>query len=714
MLNELYQLSKALDRNGIILSSIHPDIQAPQNQDGLIVYLNAKGEVSDIEYCEAERFSGLWNYGDGNHNKFPTIKLQFPLLFDPKDSEKFRGELEKKKLLPHHIKQSLLNDIESLDLFIKQETEVLVALNKLENGKWERLHERNKEREVILTKTKDVEIRPFQELLKRFFKNSDLKDFIISLLNIIKTKIDVMSFDENEKKDSKSSKWKELNLLFNILKGKKWDTNKNIFRSEIQIALDLDDYENYDSRILNSKMKVIVSRNLFPNETTINNELKQISSICSISGKKQELVNDKFPNPKLPLLGPSYLFSVNENTPCQNRYNQSSTNIIPVGRETSQSLSDSLTWITSEEREGITWEKVPGRKSNDLLIVYIEDKPNIKISFAKAFGNSDNPVKSESRFENATESLLQALRFHEEIKQESKLKLFIINKVDDGRRQVIQDRTFTVGELKQAIVDWKKAVENSFTIQIPESKFENIKNPYIPLPAEFLQIFQIQWTWDTKNKNFKQTKIPVSISMSQVYDLFLNREYNLNNQCIFYLQLLWQRSSNLVIECAHSLHRNKYFERFKKPEDTRYILQIISAFNIILYKLNLRKEDLMKNPFFLIGQFLSLADTLHQQYCLVKRNGSIPPQLLGNAHFQVVLQNPSQGFARLAERIPVYQAWAMTDKSNESNLAKWALKHLGIINKQLSEVTFPKSANDQEKAILLMGYLAKIEGDKNE
>ena len=85
---------------------------------------------------------------------------------------------------------------------------------------------------------------------------------------------------------------------------------------------------------------------------------------------------------------------------------------------------------------------------------------------------------------------------------------------------------------------------------------------------------------------------------------------------------------------------------------------------------------------------------------LPELNGSIPPQLLGNAHFQVVLQNPSQGFARLAERIPVYQAWAITDKTDDSKLAKWALKHLGIINKQLSEVTFPKSANDQEKAIL--------------
>ena len=117
----------------------------------------------------------------------------------------------------------------------------------------------------------------------------------------------------------------------------------------------------------------------------------------------------------------------------------------------------------------------------------------------------------------------------------------------------------------------------------------------------------------------------------------------------------------------------------------------------------------MKNSFFLIGQFLSLADTLHKEYCIAKRDNQLPPQLLGNAHFQVVSQNPAQGFARLAERLPVYQAWANVDGSQ---LARWSLGKKAKINSSLANEELPKIAKDQDKALILMGYLAKIEGEQ--
>ena len=48
----------------------------------------------------------------------------------------------------------------------------------------------------------------------------------------------------------------------------------------------------------------------------------------------------------------------------------------------------------------------------------------------------------------------------------------------------------------------------------------------------------------------------------------------------------------------------------------------------------------MKDTFFYIGRFLSLIDTLHLEYCKNVRGGNIPPQLLGNAHLQIALDNP--------------------------------------------------------------------------
>lgn len=708
MLNELYQLSKALERNGISISGLHSDIKSPAVGNGLIVYLSEQG-IDTIEISESKDFSQLWYFSKGNHGSFPVIRIQEPLLFDPNDSKQIREEQEKKKLSLFEKWELLINALNTLSIFPDDE-------KKSEQKAWSNYLARLKERGTILKSENDPELLPFLSLMDRFYKFSEIKNWRENLKEKIRIQVEELKIKEDEKINSKTDKRiKEFDFYFTLLKGK-WENKENKAKCGIQIFLELSDFENFNKSIRQSKE--IVSRNLSGH--LINAEKSSLTKSnvkCVLSGDYDEIENDKYPNPNLPLLGLSYLFSMNANTPCQTRYGNTSTKIISVGKSSIKSMKDSIEWICEDSRKGITWDETPGKDGNDLLIVYLEDKPNVKINFAKAFGNSEKEDSAESKFEKATESLLNALSLHGEIKQESKLKLFIIAKVDPSRRQLIQDKTFTIAELKEAINDWKNAVEQSFTVQIPESNFTQIKNPYIPLPTEFLQVFQRQWI----RNGSEQSKVPVSISMSQVFDLFLNREYNLKHQCNFYLQLLWQRASNLLIECAHSLHKghdkkgkSEYYKLFPKATDTICILQTISVFNIILFKLNLQKEDLMKNPFFLIGQLLSLADTLHQQYCLVKRNGSIPPQLLGNAHFQVVLQNPSQGFARLAERIPVYQAWAITDKTDDSKLAKWALKHLGIINKQLSEVTFPKSANDQEKAILLMGYLAKIEGDKNE
>ena len=50
----------------------------------------------------------------------------------------------------------------------------------------------------------------------------------------------------------------------------------------------------------------------------------------------------------------------------------------------------------------------------------------------------------------------------------------------------------------------------------------------------------------------------------------------------------------------------------------------------------------MRKPAFLIGRFLSLADTLHAEYCEVVRDGDMPPQLLGNALVPTAIQEPEQ------------------------------------------------------------------------
>lgn len=118
----------------------------------------------------------------------------------------------------------------------------------------------------------------------------------------------------------------------------------------------------------------------------------------------------------------------------------------------------------------------------------------------------------------------------------------------------------------------------------------------------------------------------------------------------------------------------------------------------------------MKDTFFYVGRFLSLLDTLHYEYCNNVRGGSIPPQLLGNAHLQIALDNPLTAIDMLARRIGVYQAWAKREQGENVKLAKWTIGEIGKITDLLSEKEIPSSTSSVERAQILLGYLARAEG----
>ena len=57
----------------------------------------------------------------------------------------------------------------------------------------------------------------------------------------------------------------------------------------------------------------------------------------------------------------------------------------------------------------------------------------------------------------------------------------------------------------------------------------------------------------------------------------------------------------------------------------------------------------MTGHVYLVGRLLALADTLHREYCIHVRGGegSIPPQLIGNALMPVAAISPEAAVERL-------------------------------------------------------------------
>ena len=122
----------------------------------------------------------------------------------------------------------------------------------------------------------------------------------------------------------------------------------------------------------------------------------------------------------------------------------------------------------------------------------------------------------------------------------------------------------------------------------------------------------------------------------------------------------------------------------------------------------------MSGAAFLVGRLLSLADTLHREYCQHVRGGDIPPQLIGNALMPVAADNPKDAVDRLRERMMIYKAWADKGKSEEFRLGKWAVGQMGAVSHQLSQISLPTETDQAFRAELFLGYMARPSSEKDQ
>ena len=130
----------------------------------------------------------------------------------------------------------------------------------------------------------------------------------------------------------------------------------------------------------------------------------------------------------------------------------------------------------------------------------------------------------------------------------------------------------------------------------------------------------------------------------------------------------------------------------------------------------------MHSVAFNLGRLLMLADVLHREYCLNvnpkkegAKSGKIPPQLIGNSLMPTAAEFPNRALDLLRERIRIYKAWADSVSANEdTKLAKWTVNQMGIVALEMSKQDIPDIFNEVERAQVLLGYLARIEKEKED
>lgn len=684
-------MAQILKQKDLLQITTHRDVGEPAKSAGLYIELGENKQPKSISFLAKEQFVKLWKHSKGNHNSFPVIRIHKPIIdhnlstdFDSKVWGRLKGKEQKVEILSQ-LEFNKLNP-ESKDIIISDWTV-----------------------EQLLPACQGVsELDSLHELINRFPKNhEEQRQFYTNLLKNISEQLN--TFEEPL-----------LDLIKDILIG---SYSKNGFCSNTQIAFDVYDAYKFTFKVKDIRLKNILIQEL--NKKDTQNNVTMETDVCQLTGELQVIEKDKFPNPKLPILGNTFLYSKKEDIECLTRYGMRSLQAYKVGKAKINEMNYALDFITGPEREGKTWVKVPGStdKELNLFIAYVEDEPELDNELARMMGDSPDFEQEAIRFEILAEQVCGCLRRRTELNPNARIKALVINKVDDGRKQILFSDTYSVNDIISGTTKWQKAAKNHPHIEyrIKVNQEERTITPYCPYPGQILEFMKKFWRFQSKNNltDIKVEKVP-GISLREIYEIFVpfSDEKEASKRM---LSKVYQHAKNLLINIGHSSNRKELYYVKKGMMNAIYDNCLaVSLISILLYKLSYYKEDYMHNVAFNIGRLMMLADVLHREYCLNvnpqkggAKSGRIPPQLIGNSMMPTATEFPNRALDLLRERLRIYKAWADSVNSNdETRLAKWAVNQMGITSLEISKQKIPDSFTEEERAQVLLGYLAKIEKEE--
>lgn len=694
MINELYTMSQSLKAHGLIQPLAHRDIKpASQNSAGLIVEISASGLPVSIDFYEKSKFGNLFTHRKENSHSFPIIRIQKPLLRD-------------------------LIDLESLDSVTSESIESFVMDHCNTDSKDIIVNGWTQEQLLPICNNHEM-LASLRELIQRFPKTTEqTQNFNKALVELIHKHIGGINGSlKNSVKD--------------ILIGAK--TNKGKYVSKTQIIFDIDDAYNYiyntrDPRLWNRLIQLLCERDSMV-------DLGAPKEMCYLTGEEQSIESSKYPNLGMGPVGNAFLYINNEKNESLTRYGMKGLNAYRAGKAVVSEMENAVAFLTAKEREHITWDSIPGStpvrvkgktvNQPNTLLIYVVQAPKFNEKIAKMMGNATSHEQEEAQFETLAGQVCGRLREYTEINASAIVQVIVINKVDDGRKQVLFSQAYTAEDIIRGADSWQEASKESPPISYRfQEKGERKKvSTYCPYPGEIIRVMGKQWRTERKDGEMVMgSSLKPSLALKDVYDIFIPIAEE-KSKCYTILEQALRSFQTLMLYMGHCDNRREVSAKNKTAIFNTCLAA--SLLSILLFKLGFRKEDIMHSIGYQIGQVMKLADILHREYCKVfrgtendnnsqdnDRKGSRLPQLIGNSHMAIALEMPNKALAMLAERIRIYIAWADTEEDKKAELAKLAKNHMGCICAELGTMNIPNEFDDVQKAQLLLGYLARIEREE--
>jgi len=714
VLNELLVVERGARASGALMPQRHPDVKDARRVPTLLVRLDADGHVTSVQPVPSTITP--WALRDGQHNSFPFIQPKHPIWAMSSDDQRREDTLNKKRTNRRRALIDLARDAE-------------LNVGAFDSWPGRRLLNRLRERRVNLTSLERTDAAAVPMSIDRFLRACDSAE----------------SGDPHRLLREIAA---ELVTALHQTTGDDW--------IDVAVAVLLEgsgalvfDAAGSGLSVLAPQIPGRVSSALQGQPT----EDETAGARCGLTGRRGTLVTSKFPQPNLPLLGQTYLFARNKDTPANGRYSRLAADTMPVSEDAAVRLSAALTALTAAKLRGKTWRSIPGEapQQSDLLVAFVEALPDSPLTDVLAEDSEDEDLSEEraetalgaadsvATFEKRCERMIKAVQAVVTADfRETPVRLVVLRKVDPANRKVVYTGAPTVGSLYDAAMDWVAGERNvPMWLTLPVlRKGERKARPM--LPPHIAPLGVIGFSKQLFLRGGTQRQEIVGMPASEVLALFLDTSGTSNDAprrgVHRVLRLVLARRSSLVSGTAHELRRG--FDK-AKGFDRREVLRTITLLGVLLHKLGRTKtaedhgEDYMSDTAFKLGQLLAAADVVHVGYCADVRGGEVPPSLLGNQVFTMAQTAPAKALATLCRRWKPYDGWAMrathlrsrantmaASKESDEQQRGWeirtALRYAREMRALANDLAPAlagldrQEVNDVFRAELLLGYIAGL------
>lgn len=384
--------------------------------------------------------------------------------------------------------------------------------------------------------------------------------------------------------------------------------------------------------------------------------------------------------------------------PCQTRYGRIEDASYPLSREWRKKLHAALNWLGSAEQENRTWIKTD---RNEALFAYPAQLEETDISYTNMFRR---PRETNISFTVQAKQFLQELRRGREPDTDSKanqIQLFIVRKIDKARTKVIYTRQTDAHELETCSEAWTLGCSN-----LPGFGFGK---PEVPFPLTAADILNRFWKQNGELATDKFEPIPRYHGL----ELLMEPDLPVTSD----LHMLSEKATAIGAFLGTLMGRKELYHPIWNK-----MKEMLALMGLMLYREGIRKEAYMESFPYLYGQLLKVSDELHAMYCRVERKGDLPLQLAGSSAYQAAAEAPARTLSVLGQRMNPYIAWARTyrtygtpEKGKEGWRAKWLLDTYEDIVDRMKKVWRSDTRfSDEEKAQLFIGYLASFPKRKQE